>query len=138
MLPSTLTGEGGVAVVVICLLWTVTAAVAVEVTTATQLPLPSPPAVLFPSSAAVTVALSGTAALAVSSISGVGSRFPELLGSTGSSQLGLTAIFEGLSTLLMQPFDLASFLLGGEPTTGTGWPRRSGPSPDPLEDEFGL
>ena len=115
---------------------------AVEVTTATQLPLPSPPAVLFPINAAVTVALSGTAALAVSSISGVGSppAFPEQLGSAGPSQLlGLTAIFEGLSTLLMQPFELASFLLGSEPTTGTqGWPRRSGPSPDSLEDEFGL
>ena len=73
LLPSA--GEGGVAVVVICLLWTVTAAVAVEVTTATQLPLPSssPPALLFPSSADFTVASSGIAALAVSSNSGVGS-----------------------------------------------------------------
>ena len=61
------------------------------------------------------------------------------MGLAGSLQLGLTAIFEGLSKLLMQPFDLASFLLDGEPTTGAqGWPGRSGPSPDPLDDEFGL
>ena len=144
LLPSTLAGEGGAAVVVICLLWTVTAAVAVEVTTATQLlllPLSSPPAVPFPSSAAVALVWSGTAALAVSSISGVGSwtAVAEQFCLAELSWLELTALFDGLSKWLMQPFDLASFLLDGEPTTGTqGCPRRAGPSPDPLEDEFGL